>query len=123
MSGTFTDVLHDSDQIDITVTGRVSGREISVPVWFVTDEEKVYLVPVRGSDSDWYRNVRATPRLQLAADGASITAAATTITDPARVRNVVETFRSKYGPDQVAAYYPKPDVAVEISLPHEAGAH
>src|SRR5580658_9864449 len=106
MSGTFTADLRDTDQIDITVTGRVTGRQFSLPVWFVAERGKAYLLPVRGSDSDWYRNVLATPSFGLTANGASITATATPITDPARVQNVVEMFRAKYGADQIAAYYP-----------------
>lgn len=117
MSGNFTAALQDSEQIEVTVTGRVTGRQISFPVWFVKDDGNVYLLPVKGSDSDWYKNVRASLELRLTADGASITDAPTPITNPARVREVVEKFRAKYGPDQIAAYYPKTDVALEVSLP------
>ena len=120
MAGKFIPALQRSGQIDITVTGRNTGRQITVPVWFVTDRGKLYLVPVRGSDSDWYKNALATPRTQLTADGASITATAAPITDPDRVRAIVDKFREKYGADQVAAYYPKTDVAAEVSLPDEA---
>ena len=117
MPGKLTTALQDSDQVDVTVTGRVTGRQISVPVWHVEDNGKVYLLPVRGSDSDWYKNVLASSRLGLTADGASTTAAARPITDPAGVQEVVEKFRARYGPDQIAAYYPKTDVALEISVP------
>ena len=119
MSEKLSSALQDTDQIDITVTGRVSGRQISLPVWFVADDGKVQLVPVKGSGTDWYKNVRATPDLQLTARGASMTATATPVTEPARVREIVEKFRSKYGADQIAAYYPKTDVAVDVSLPDE----
>jgi hypothetical protein len=33
------------------------------------------------------------------------------------VGEIVGKFRAKYGADQVAAYYPKTDVAVEVTLP------
>jgi deazaflavin-dependent oxidoreductase (nitroreductase family) len=117
MAEEFMAALQRSNQIDITVTGRNTGRQITIPVWFVTDRGKLYLVPVRGSDSDWYKNVVATPRLQLTADGESITATETPITDPGQVQAIVGQFRERYGADQVAAYYPKTDVAVEVSLP------
>jgi hypothetical protein len=51
------------------------------------------------------------------ANGATVTATAKPITDPARVRDVVDKFRASYGPDQVAQYYPKTDVAVDVGLP------
>ncbi len=117
MPGTFTADLQDTDQIDITVTGRVTGRQFSLPIWFVAEQGMACLLPVRGSDSDWYKNVLATPSFRLTANGASVTATATPITDPARVQQVVGMFRAKYGADQIAAYYPKTDVAVQISLP------
>ena len=117
MAEEFMAALQRSNQIDITVTGRNTGRQITIPVWFVTDRGKLYLVPVRGSDSDWYKNVVATSRLQLTADGESITATETPVTDPGRVQAIVGQFRERYGADQVASYYPKTDVAVEVSLP------
>jgi deazaflavin-dependent oxidoreductase (nitroreductase family) len=120
MAGNFIAALQHSDQIDITVTGRNTGRQITLPVWFVTEGGQLYLVPVRGSDSDWYKNVLATPNMKLTGDGTSVTGTATPIS-PDRVRVTVDKFRDKYGADQVAAYYPKTDVAVEVSLPAQAG--
>jgi hypothetical protein len=113
----FSDVLRKSNQIDVTVTGRVSGRRISNPVWFVEDHGNVYLLPVRGSDTDWFKNVVASPSLRITADGASVTASATPITDPARVRDVIGRFQEKYGEDQIRAYYHLLDVAVETRIP------
>ena len=44
-------------QTKISVTGRKSGRAISIPVWFVLEGEKLYLLPVQGSDTQWYKNL------------------------------------------------------------------
>jgi len=38
-------------QIKISVIGRKSGRTISIPVWFILEGKKLYLVPVQGSDT------------------------------------------------------------------------
>ncbi len=46
----------------------------------------------------------------------TFTTSATLITNEAQVGEVVEKFRDKYGAGQVKAYYPKPDVAVEVPL-------
>ena len=119
MAEKFMAALRNSNQIDITVTGRSTGRRITLPVWFVEDEGELFLVPVTGSDSDWYKNVRATPRMQLTADGVTSSVPATPIADPGRVRAIVGKFREKYGADQIASYYPKTDVAVEVSLPKD----
>jgi hypothetical protein len=73
----FNQALDDSREIELTVTGRTSGREISNPVWFVRDGEKLYLVPVKGSDSDWHKNILKTPTIRLAADATQLEATAT----------------------------------------------
>jgi deazaflavin-dependent oxidoreductase (nitroreductase family) len=112
----FKKALESSREIELTVTGRTSGREISIPVWFVREGEKLYLVPVRGSDSDWYKNVLKVPTIRLTAGGAQLTARATPITDPAKVSEILDKFRAKYGAQDVKAYYSKQDVAVEVPL-------
>jgi hypothetical protein len=40
-------------QIKISVIGRKSGKTISIPVWFVLEGEKLSLLPVRDSDTQW----------------------------------------------------------------------
>jgi len=110
------DALQGVREVEITVTGRKTGRQISHPVWFVQEEDSVFLMPVTGSDSDWYKNVRRTPMLQLAANGTALSSSATPITDADRVNHVVQLFREKYGAEKVESYYPKHDVAVQVPL-------
>jgi deazaflavin-dependent oxidoreductase (nitroreductase family) len=112
----FKKALEAGREIELTVTGRRSGREISIPVWFVRDGGKLYLVPVTGSDSDWYKNVLKTPAIRLAAGGVQLTASARPITDPAKVERIVDKFRARYGARTVEEYYSKQDVAVEAPL-------
>jgi len=112
----FTQALTASREIELTVTGRKSGREIPIPVWFVQEGRKLYLVPVRGSGSDWYKNVLEEPTIRLAAGGAQLIARAAPVTDPAKVGETLDKFRAKYGAGDVAAYYPKQDAAVEVPL-------
>ena len=40
-------------QIEISVIGRKSRKTISIPVWSVLEGEKLSLLPVRGSDTQW----------------------------------------------------------------------
>ena len=56
-------------QIKISVVGRKSGNTISIPVWSVLEGEKLYLLPVRGSDTQWYRNVLQNPSIRIDARG------------------------------------------------------
>ena len=104
-------------EIKITVTGRKSGRAISNPVWFVSDGDRLYLLPVQGSDSQWYKNVLSDPRMRIDARGAGAECNAIAITDSKQVSSVVEQFRAKYGASDVKKYYSKFDVAVLVNVP------
>ena len=109
-----TDRLSRSSEINITVTGRKSGRAISNPIWFVFDKDKLYLLPVQGSDTQWYKNVLKNPSIRIDARGAQSEFQAVPITNAARVSSVVEKFREKYGAGDVKRYYSKFDVAVLV---------
>jgi deazaflavin-dependent oxidoreductase (nitroreductase family) len=106
------DRLSRSREITITVTGRKSGRTISIPVWFVLDGNKLHLLPVGGSDTQWYKNVLKNPSIQIEAGGAKAEVKVAPITDPKQVSSVAEKFRAKYGPSDVKKYYSKFDVAL-----------
>jgi hypothetical protein len=56
-----------------------------------------------GSEIPWFENVLKTPRIRLAAHDVAIGGVARPITDPQRVREVVDTFRAKYGAEEVKA--------------------
>lgn len=103
-------------EINLSVTGRKSGRTISQPVWFVFDDDKVYLLPVRGSETQWYKNVLKDPSIRIDARGADAEFQAVPITDPTRVSSVIEKFRTKYGASDVKKYYSKFDVAVVAQM-------
>jgi deazaflavin-dependent oxidoreductase (nitroreductase family) len=109
--------LAQTREIELTVTGRKSGRAISIPVWFVLDGETLYLVPICGSDTQWYKNVLSRPSFRIRAAGTQGDLQATTIADRGRVSSIVNQFRSKYGADDVQKYYSKLDVAVAAELP------
>jgi deazaflavin-dependent oxidoreductase (nitroreductase family) len=109
---TLTARLARSREIKISVIGRKSGRTISNPVWFSWCDGKLYLVPVQGSDTQWYKNVLKSPSMQIEAGGAKADFKATPVTDAKQVASVVEQFREKYGVGDVKKYYSKFDVAV-----------
>ena len=104
--------LSRNREITITVTGRKSGRAISIPIWFVFEDDKLYLLPVQGSDAQWYKNVLKKPEIRIDARGAEADIKAVVVTDAKQVSSVVEKFRAKYGAGDVKKYYSKFDVAV-----------
>ena len=103
-------------EIHITVTGRKSGRPISIPVWFVMEGDTLFLLPVQGSDTQWYKNVLHKPEIHISARGKEGKFKAIPITDSKTVKSVVEKFREKYGPEDVKKYYSKFDVAARVEL-------
>jgi deazaflavin-dependent oxidoreductase (nitroreductase family) len=82
-------------QIRLSVVGRKSGRTISIPVWFALDGEKLYLLPVQGSDTQWYRNVLKNPSIRIDARGVEAEFRASPVTAAKGVKSVVEKFREK----------------------------
>jgi hypothetical protein len=108
--------LQDANEVDLTVTGRKSGNETSRPIWFVHEGDKLLLLPVSGTDSNWYRNVAKTPKIGLRADDAELSTEAEPTEDPATVGHIAEVFGEKYGADKVKEYYPNLNAAVEVPL-------
>ena len=106
------DRISRSREINITVTGRKSGRPISIPIWFVSEGDKLYLLPVQGSGTQWYKNALKNPSIRIDAGGEKAELKVTPITDPKQVASVAEKFRAKYGPSDVKKYHSKFDAAV-----------
>ena len=109
--------LDRTNEISLSVKGRKSGRDIPRPVWFVHEGNTLYLLPVQGSDTNWYRNLLVDPKLKISVNGMELPAArGIAITDNNRVEHVIKKFKSKYGEGDVKRYYTKFDVAVEVQI-------
>lgn len=104
-------------EISITVTGRKSGRPTTRPVWFVLEGAKLFLLPVQGSDTQWYKNVLKNPKMRIDARGSDVEVNASPSTEAEEVKSVIEKFRAKYGAADVKKYYSKFDVAVVAEIP------
>ncbi len=103
-------------EIKISVIGRKTGQTISIPVWFVLDGEKLFLLPVKGSDTQWFKNVLQNPAIRIDARGTEARFQTVPVTDAKTVKSVIERFREKYGAKDVKKYYSKFDVAVSVEL-------
>jgi hypothetical protein len=112
--------LNRVSEIRLSVKGRKSGRDIPRPVWFVHEGNTLYLLPVQGSDTNWYKNLLVDPTLKISANGGGgeeeIPVRGKAITNRNSVDDIVRKFKSKYGEGNVKKYYPKVDVAVEVPL-------
>jgi hypothetical protein len=113
--------LDRASEMTLSVKGRKSGRDIPRPVWFVHEGNTLYLLPVQGSDTNWYKNLLTDPTLKISVNGEGggekeIPVRGKPITDRNSVDDIVRKFKSKYGEGDVKRYYPKTDVAVEVPL-------
>ena len=90
--------LNRAHEITLSVKGRKSGRDIARPVWFVYEGNTLYLLPVQGSDTNWYKNLLVDATLKISVNGVETPAIIDKlITDSNRVDDIVRKFKSKYG--------------------------
>ena len=75
----------------------------------------MYLLPVVGSETQWYQDVLTNPQITIAVRVKKLNARATTLSDNAQVARVVDLFRAKHGAD-VERLYSKFDVAVAVPV-------
>jgi len=116
-SSDFQRALVDKGELQITVKGRRTGKTYTTPVWFVHKENKIYLLPVSGSHTNWYKNILADPSMTLTVGGESFRVKAKPTNEKDRVKETIDMFKAKYGADQIKRWYTKLDVSVEITLP------
>jgi hypothetical protein len=116
MSKDLRERLNRAYEITLSVKGRKSGRDMPRPVWFVYEGSILYLLPVQGSDTNWYKNFRVNQMLKILVNGEEISGRGKPITNGSQVDDIVKKFKSKYGEGDVRKYYPKHDVAVEVPL-------
>ena len=112
-----TQALKKRRQISITVIGRRTGRSIKIPVWFVSDDKALWLLPVNGSRTQWYRNLQKNRAITIQAGDEQRNLRARLLINAAAVRKVNQRFREKYTAAQIKRWYTGLDVAVQIPLP------
>jgi hypothetical protein len=108
--------LKKKDELQFSVKGRRSGKEIPRPVWFVLQGNELLLLPVKGSSTQWYKNILKDPWAKITMAGLTYTGKARPIKDKKGVSEVVELFRKKHGVGDVKKYYAKLDVAARVPL-------
>jgi hypothetical protein len=109
--------LDRASEITISIKARKSGRDIPRPVWFVHEGNNLYLLPVQGSDTKWYKNLLANQMFKISVNGGMETSAiGRPLIDRNRVDDIINKFKHKYGEANIKKYYTKFDVAVEVAL-------
>ena len=57
--------LADKDFAYLTTTGRRTGTEHTIEIWFGLHDGRIYVLSGGGDRADWVRNLRKTPRVRL----------------------------------------------------------
>ena len=112
----FIEALQGQREISISVIGRKTGRQISLPVWFVLERQILYLLPVKGARTQWLRNLKRNPSITLRCRGQRLTREAQVVQDSQRVEELVSKLRTKYRDDHVARWYSAFDTCVAVPL-------
>jgi hypothetical protein len=112
----FLSRLKQSSEVRITVRARISKRYVSAPVWFAVDGGKAVLVPMKGSDSNWFKDLKKDPHIELNVGDMTIPLKANLVRNPKQVEKVLDKFRAKYRSTWSESYYTKRDVYVEVPV-------
>src|SRR5208283_2559394 len=104
----FLEALKSKREVELTV--KRSGKWTTRPVWFVVDGATVYLLPMYGTDTKWYKYATANPEIELSVRGKKLRAEASPVLDAQKLADVTNRFQSKYG--DLERYYRKLDAAI-----------
>jgi deazaflavin-dependent oxidoreductase (nitroreductase family) len=82
--------------LEITTVGRKSGKRRTVEVWFVAENDHVFVQAGVKGRKGWLANVRSDPEVGLDIAGTKLHGHATIVNDEAERKRIIEMFRHKY---------------------------
>jgi deazaflavin-dependent oxidoreductase (nitroreductase family) len=88
--------IRGASTVELTTTGRKTGKAHIRPVWFVVDGGKIVVQAGKDGKTDWYRNLLAHPAVVVRQGEYRFRARAAPVTDPARVAELHRIFLQKY---------------------------
>jgi deazaflavin-dependent oxidoreductase (nitroreductase family) len=80
---------------ELTHYGRKTGKPHEVTIWFVLDDEKLY-IGTANVKHQWVRNVQKTPQIRLSIGGETFEGNARFLTDRAEHERAMAAIRRKY---------------------------
>jgi deazaflavin-dependent oxidoreductase (nitroreductase family) len=86
----------DQSTVDLTTTGRTSGKPHTKPIWFVYDQGHLYLQSGKEGKTDWYQNLQKNSQLTLKVGTVTASGKAKFINDPKEAERIHELFSKKY---------------------------
>ncbi len=88
--------IQNGSTIELTTTGRKSGKEHTKPIWFIVSGGKIIVQAGKSGKTDWYRNLLKTPTGVVRARAYHFRVRARPVTDPARIEEIHRLFLAKY---------------------------
>ena len=82
--------------VELTTTGRKSGKAHTKPIWFVYDQGHLYLQSGKGGKSDWYQNLKKDPQLTLKIGTVTFQGKAKFIDEQKETERIHSLFSAKY---------------------------
>ena len=79
----------------LTHYGRNTGTPHEVTIWFVLDDDKLY-IGTANVNRQWVRNVQKTPQIKLSMGGETFSGTARFLTDRAEHERAMRAIRRKY---------------------------
>jgi len=58
--------------LKLVTTGRRTGRKYKVKIWFAILDARLYVLSGRGEKSDWVKNIRKSPRVEITVGGVNL---------------------------------------------------
>jgi deazaflavin-dependent oxidoreductase (nitroreductase family) len=80
----------------VTTTGRRTGRDHTIEIWFGADGATIYLLSGGGRRSDWVRNLLAEPSVTVRIGEATLDGAARLVDDDAEDAAARRALAGKY---------------------------
>ncbi len=101
----------------LTTTGRRTGRPHRIEIWFLEEGDEVYLFAGGGEASDWVRNLRAQPEVELELPGRPVRRyTARVLEQPAEeLRQAMDARYYGTGPGQPLTDWARRATVVELS--------
>jgi len=94
-------VLEETPYLNLTTKGRLTGLSRTVELWFAFEGSRLFFLA--HEDSDWWKNVEKTPRVEVEV-GEIIFEGSGSLAQE-KLDHVFSLFRRKYGEDQVNRWY------------------
>jgi len=88
--------IANASTIELTTTGRKTGKPHTKPIWFVVDGGKIVVQAGKDGKTDWYQNLAESPTATVRQGDYTFRVRAKRVEDSARVEVIHRLFLNKY---------------------------